>query len=205
MPLEPLTAERRRQQTREYLLRAAAQVFAERGFHEATLDEVAAAAGFTKGAVYSNFKNKEDLFLALVEDAYARDMAAIKETLEASDVPPEARLGDFVQMMRGEMEYLPNLGTLYLEFHLYALRNPTARERLNELERADVRAIADIIESERTQREIEIDEPVERTARIIVALFRGISMMRTSDPEMAGEDLLEGAIAFVSRGLGVET
>ncbi len=205
MPLEPLTAERRRQQTREYLLRAAAQVFAERGFHEATLDEVAAAAGFTKGAVYSNFKNKEDLFLALLEDAYARDMAAIKETLEASDVPPEARLGDFVQMMRGEMEYVPNLGTLYLEFHLYALRNPTARERLNELERADVRAIADIIESERTQREIEIDEPVERTARIIVALFRGISMMRTSDPEMAGEDLLEGAIAFVSRGLGVET
>jgi len=205
MPLEPLTAERRRQQTREYLLRAAAQVFAERGFHEATLDEVAAAAGYTKGAVYSNFKNKEDLFLALLEDAYARDMAAIKKTLEASDVPPEARLGDFVQMMRGEMEYVPNLGALYLEFHLYALRNPTARERMNELERADVRAIADILESERTQREIEIDEPVERTARIIVALFRGISMMRTSDPEMAGEDLLESAIAFVSRGLGVET
>jgi len=205
MPLEPLTAERRRQQTREYLLRAASQVFAERGFHEATLDEVAAAAGYTKGAVYSNFKNKEDLFLALLEDAYARDMAAIKETLEASDVPPEARLGDFVQMMRGEMEYVPNLGALYLEFHLYALRNPTARERMNELERADVRAIADILESERTQREIEIDEPVERTARIIVALFRGISMMRTSDPEMAGEDLLESAIAFVSRGLGVET
>jgi AcrR family transcriptional regulator len=205
MPIEPLTAERRRQQTREYLLRAAAQVFAERGFHEATIDEVASAAGFTKGAVYSNFKNKEDLFLALLEDAYAKDTAAIKETLGASDVPPEARLGDFVQMMRSEMEYVPNLGALYLEFHLYALRNPSARERMNELERADVRAIAEIIESERTQREIEIDEPVERTARIIVALFRGISMMRTSDPEMAGEDLLEGAIAFVSRGLGVET
>ena len=204
MPIEPLTAERRRQQTREYLLHAAAQVFAERGFHEATLDEVASAAGFTKGAVYSNFKNKEDLFLALLEDAYARDTAAIKETLGASDVPPEARLGDFVQMMRSEMEDVPNLGALYLEFHLYALRNPSARERMNELERADVRAIAEIIESERTQREIEIDEPVERTARIIVALFRGISMMRTSDPEMAGEDLLEGAIAFVSRGLGVE-
>jgi AcrR family transcriptional regulator len=205
MPIEPLTAERRRQQTREYLLHAAAQVFAERGFHEATIDEVASAAGFTKGAVYSNFKNKEDLFLALLEDAYAKDTAAIKQTLGASDVPPEARLGDFVQMMRNEMAQMPDLGALYLEFHLYALRNPSARERMNELERADVRAIAEIIESERTQREIEIDDPVERTARIIVALFRGISMMRTSDPEMAGEDLLQGAIAFVSRGLGVET
>jgi AcrR family transcriptional regulator len=205
MPIEPLTAERRRQQTREYLLHAAAQVFAERGFHEATIDEVASAAGFTKGAVYSNFKNKEDLFLALLEDAYAKDTAAIKQTLGASDVPPEARLGDFVRMMRNEMAQMPDLGALYLEFHLYALRNPSARERMNELERADVRAIAEIIESERTQREIEIDDPVERTARIIVALFRGISMMRTSDPEMAGEDLLQGAIAFVSRGLGVET
>ena len=205
MPIEPLTAERRRQQTREYLLDAAAQVFAERGFHEATIDEVASAAGFTKGAVYSNFKNKEDLFLALLEDAYAKDTAAIKQTLGASDVPPEARLGDFVRMMRNEMAQMPDLGALYLEFHLYALRNPSARERMNELERADVRAIAEIIESERTQREIEIDDPVERTARIIVALFRGISMMRTSDPEMAGEDLLQGAIAFVSRGLGVET
>ena len=182
MPIEPLTAERRRQQTREYLLHAAAQVFAERGFHEATIDEVASAAGFTKGAVYSNFKNKEDLFLALLEDAYAKDTAAIKQTLGASDVPPEARLGDFVQMMRNEMAQMPDLGALYLEFHLYALRNPSARERMNELERADVRAIAEIIESERTQREIEIDDPVERTARIIVALFRGISMMRTSDP-----------------------
>jgi AcrR family transcriptional regulator len=206
MDLEPLTAERRRQQTRDYLLRAAAQVFGERGFHAATLDEVATTAGFTKGAVYSNFKNKEDLFLALLEDAYASDVAAIKETLEASDVPPEARLGDFVKMIRGELDHVPNMGALYLEFQLYALRNPTARERLNELERADVRAIADIIEGERALRGIEIHEPAEaeRIARLIVALFRGISMMRTSDPEMAGEDLLESGIAFVSRSLGVE-
>jgi AcrR family transcriptional regulator len=204
MPIEPLTTERRRQQTRDYLLQAAVQVFGERGFHAATLDEVAAAAGFTKGAVYSNFKNKEDLFLALLEDAYASDLAAIKETLEASDVPPEARLGDFVKMIRGELDHVPNMGALYLEFQLYALRNPTARERLNELERADVRAIADIIEGERARRGIEALESAERTARIVVALFRGISMMRTSDPEMAGEDLLESGIAFVSRSLGVE-
>ena len=67
MALDPLTPERRRRQTRDHLLDAAAQVLAERGFHGASLDEVAAAAGFTKGAVYSNFKNKEDLFLALLE------------------------------------------------------------------------------------------------------------------------------------------
>jgi AcrR family transcriptional regulator len=203
MPLEPLTAERRRQQTREYLLQAAAQVFAERGFHEATLDEVAAAAGYTKGAVYSNFKNKEDLFLALLEDSYAREMTALRATIESSDIPPEARIGDFVSLIGGELDRVPDMGALYLEFHLYALRNPAARARMNELEQEDIRAIAEILEVARAERGITIDEPAEQTARIIVALFRGISMMRTANPEVAGEELLEAAIAFVTRAQGI--
>ena len=202
-PIEPLTADRRRQQTREYLLQAAAEVFAERGFYAASLDEVAAAAGFTKGAVYSNFKNKEDLFLALLEDAYARELSALKNTMALSDVPPEARLGDFVTLIGGELDRAPGMGALYLEFHLYALRNPVARERLNELEQRDVCAIAEILKAEREQRGLSVDEPVERTARIIVALFRGISMMRTANPEVAGDELLEAAIAFVTRAQGI--
>src|SRR5919204_3512035 len=61
--IEPLTPERRRAMTRQHLLEAAAIVFARKGFHESTLDEVAATAGFSKGAVYSNFKSKDDLFV----------------------------------------------------------------------------------------------------------------------------------------------
>jgi AcrR family transcriptional regulator len=203
MPLEPLTAERRRQQTREYLLQAAAEVFAKRGFHAATLDEVAAAAGFTKGAVYSNFKNKDDLFLALLEDSYGREIEALQATLAHSDVPPEARIGDFVALIGGELDRAP-AGTLYLEFYLYALRNPVARARMNELEQEDIRAIAEILESERHKRGIVDVEPAERTARIIVALFRGIFMMRTANPEVAGRELIEAAIEFVTRAQGIE-
>lgn len=203
MPLEPLTADRRRQQTRDYLLQAAAEVFAERGFYAATLDEVAATAGFTKGAVYSNFKNKEDLFLALLEDAYARERTALQETMARSDIPPEARISDFVSLIGGELDRVPAMGALYLEFHLYALRNPAARERMNELEQEDIREIAEILRLEREERGIQDEEPPERTARIIVALFRGISMMRTANPEVAGEELLEAAIAFVTRAQGI--
>jgi AcrR family transcriptional regulator len=72
MAFEPLTPDRRRQQTRELLLEAAAKVLSERGYHGASLDEVASVAGFTKGAVYSNFKNKEDLFLALLDSLRER-------------------------------------------------------------------------------------------------------------------------------------
>ena len=164
---------------------------------------MAAAAGFTKGAVYSNFKNKEDLFLALLEDAYAREMTALRATIEGSDIPPEARIGDFVSLIGGELDRVPNMGALYLEFHLYALRNPAARARMNELEEQDIAAIAEILQAERDQRGIAVEEPAERTARIIVALFRGINMMRTANPEVAGEELLEAAIAFVTRAQGI--
>src|SRR6202020_2624007 len=101
MNLEPLTPERRRQQTREHLLAAAAQVFAERGFHGASLDEVAAVAGFTKGAVYSNFKNKEGLLLALFKANYDREMDAIRTALNDTETPPENRISDFVALIRG--------------------------------------------------------------------------------------------------------
>lgn len=62
-----LSRQESRQQTRERLLEAATKVFSKRGFYEASLDEVAEEAGFSKGAVYSNFANKEGLFMALLD------------------------------------------------------------------------------------------------------------------------------------------
>jgi AcrR family transcriptional regulator len=201
MTFEPLTAERRKQQTREYLLEAAAQVFAERGFSGATLDEVAARAGFTKGAVYSNFKSKDDLFLALIEDGYRREMQALYETIEGSEVPPQQRLGDFAGLIRNEMrEVGDDWPSLYLEFTLYAMRHPEARARLSELEEEDIRGVAELIEGNGTQPEA----AALTQARLITALFRGLGLMRALDPERAGPELLEEAIAFVIRGLGEE-
>jgi len=203
MTFEPLTAERRRQQTRDYLLQAAARVFAERGYHAASIDEVAAAAGFTKGAVYSNFKNKEDLFLALIESAYNQELAKLRTTYESSDVPPEDRLGDFAGLIRGELGSLPdNWGMLYLEFSLYAMRNPSARERLTELEEMDIAAISELIRDGRERMGVELDESPESAARIIVALFRGIGLMRSLSPESVDAKLIADALTFIVRGLG---
>src|ERR1700730_16732146 len=79
---EPLTPERRRAMTRQHLLDAAAIVFARNGFHGSTLDEVAATAGFTKGAFCSNFKTKDDLFLELLEERMNRQFAVVTDVLE---------------------------------------------------------------------------------------------------------------------------
>src|SRR5580692_1485230 len=153
MTIQPLTPERRRQQTREHLLAAAAQVFAERGFHGASLDAVAAAAGFSKGAVYSNFKNKEDLFLALLESIYSREMRLLRATLEASEVPPESRLTDFLPLILDGVGQTPspeNWAVLYMEFALFAMRNPAAQRKLAEIDEANIAAVAELISEEKT-------------------------------------------------------
>jgi AcrR family transcriptional regulator len=202
MAIDPLTPERRRQQTRDYLLKAAAQVFAERGFHAASLDEVAAAAGFTKGAVYSNFKNKEDLFLALLADIQEREMTALHATIDASDIPPEERLPDFVHLIRDEIAAVgANWDVLYQEFIVYAMRNAAAREKLAAFDVATMEKVAELIGEEQAREGVATPEPLDHVARIISALFRGISIMRAIDADAVDEEFLESVMAFLTRGL----
>jgi AcrR family transcriptional regulator len=80
-----------RAQTREALLDAAAKVFAQRGFHGASVDAIAEEAGYTKGAVYAHFDSKEGLFLALVDDRIARQVEAVEAILDESSSPDEAQ------------------------------------------------------------------------------------------------------------------
>jgi AcrR family transcriptional regulator len=203
MAIEPLTPERRRQQTREHLLAAAAQVFAERGFHGASLDEVATVAGFTKGAVYSNFKNKEDLFLALFRARYEQESEALRETLDASDVPADARLSDFVGLFQdqGHLAH-SNFGLLYQEFWLYAARNPAVRKEFTQIDDEAAESLAELLAAERKTVGLDpLEDPVQ-TARIIEVLFRGIGLLRILQPDVADQSFIETAIAFVARGLG---
>src|SRR5919202_3075808 len=96
MPVETTRNRRelKQERTRAQLLDAAAEVFARRGYHVATLEEVAAEAGYTKGAVYSNFESKEALFLALVDQEIANRVQEIGLVVEAAaagkDIEAEA-------------------------------------------------------------------------------------------------------------------
>ncbi len=71
-----------RAQTRARVLRAAGQVFAERGYERSSLDDVAAAAGLTKGAIYSSFSGKEELFYALMEERINERLALVADVID---------------------------------------------------------------------------------------------------------------------------
>src|SRR5712692_5791331 len=77
-----LTPERRRELTREALLDAATTVFARKGYGAGTLEEIADAAGLTTGAVYSNFGNKQELFLAVIARRNNRLLEAYRQKLD---------------------------------------------------------------------------------------------------------------------------
>ena len=144
--VEPWTRERRVEHTRTLLLDAAEEVFAEKGFTPASLDDIARAAGYTKGAIYKHFATKEDLFLAVSDrywrryfDNFAEVMASAKQ-VGAREFDEIAKRWRTLSRDRGAEH-----AALGHEFTLYLLRNPEARERVASKRSEVVEALAKFI------------------------------------------------------------
>ncbi len=118
----------RTEETQAKILDAALAIFSEQGFEKTQLEEVAARAGYTRGAIYAHYSSKEDLFLALMEHRVLTKFAAIRKVIEAE---PEVskRPGIFKRWLAAQLSDQA-WGTLMLEFKLYALRRPQSREKL---------------------------------------------------------------------------
>lgn len=129
--VEPWTRERRLEHTRSLLLDAAEEVFAEKGFMAATLDDIARTAGYTKGALYKHFAVKEDLFLAVSGRYWQRFFDNFTELMATSTELGPRELDDIAERWR---QLSRDRGTdhaaLGHEFTLYLLRNPDAQKRV---------------------------------------------------------------------------
>jgi len=202
MTLEPLTPARRRAMTREHLLDAAEIVFTRHGFHGSSLDEVAATAGFTKGAVYSNFKSKDDLFLALLDDREARQAAALREELARGPRPRAEGLPRVGELISDNWNGGWNL--LYLEFVLYAARNPDARTRLAASARKVHEAVEQMMDSEFARSGAAPPFPTSLMATIAIALFSGLGVGAIVDPESDTQETLDATLEFLYSTIGVD-
>jgi AcrR family transcriptional regulator len=129
--VERWTRERRLEHTRSLLVDAAEEVFAEKGFTAATLDDIAHAAGYTKGAIYKHFDTKEELFLAVSDRYWRRYFDNFAEVMSASEEVGARELDEIArrwqQLSRDRGADHAALGH---EFTLYLRRNPEARERV---------------------------------------------------------------------------
>ena len=114
-------------QTRERLLDAALTVFSRRGYHAAAVEEVAAEAGYSKGAVYSNFSNKEELFLALIDRRFASDIQGYPGIINFMTDGLQLEKGsEFKEQVMKDHTW----NVLMVEFFLYAIRADTNRKNL---------------------------------------------------------------------------
>src|SRR3954454_21935814 len=127
-----MTREERKAQTRSDLLRAASRLFVRNGFVATSLSDIAEEAALTKGAVYSNFDSKEELFLALLQETDRPDNAARQEETAPSDLSaavgdtPEERAAAWGRAIGGRRRSRKNVA-LFLEMNAVALRSDRAR------------------------------------------------------------------------------
>ncbi|WP_024441881.1 TetR/AcrR family transcriptional regulator [Mycobacterium sp. UM_WGJ] len=129
--VEQWTRERRLERTRSLLLDAAEEVFAEKGFTTATLDDIAQAAGYTKGAIYKHFAAKDELFLAVSDRYWRRYFENFAEVMANATQVGVRELDDIAERwQRLSRDRGAEHAALGYEFTLYLLRNPEARDRV---------------------------------------------------------------------------
>jgi AcrR family transcriptional regulator len=191
-----LTRDQRKAQTRERLLATAKDVLLRRGFHAATLDEIALEAGLTKGAVYSNFASKAHLFLAVV-DARARVQAPTR----SQDAVHVTSLEDLARRhARAAIADDPDgrWASVLIEAWAAADDDEPFRAALLERNRAINSQIARHIEEVATRSGMEFPYPVETLAQSCGGMLRGLLLQRLLDRARVPSEVIEDAfVAFV--------
>jgi AcrR family transcriptional regulator len=117
--------------TRSHLMRSARHIFARDGFEHARIEDIALRARKTRGAFYDNFKDKEDVFLAIFEEDMARDLTELSPLLLA--LPTIKERMDALAQYLGRLSKDVERMLLNVEFKLYAVRHPHKRKRLADL------------------------------------------------------------------------
>jgi AcrR family transcriptional regulator len=125
----------RRAATRQRLLTAASAIFAERGMHGATVEDICEAAGFTRGAFYSNFASKEELFFALLRQEKEQVLDQLERVVgDEGPAPADGgpdMIDHFVQRFLASNPMDRQRHLVHVEFWLHAIRNPEAARELN--------------------------------------------------------------------------
>jgi AcrR family transcriptional regulator len=160
--------------TRERLLAAAERVIDRHGFGGASIDLISAEAGYSKGAIYSNFESKEAVFLELLRQYMARDMAALEQIVGLEPAELSAALTGWLETMDTQSD-CPLLVT---ELQLLARRSPAFAERYYALQDQQIRTLAKILQRyfEAASASLPMD-PLD-LARTMTALAHGLSLQR---------------------------
>ena len=193
-----MTRKERQEQTREQVIEAAARVFARRGYHRATVDEIASEAGFTIGALYSNFSGKEELFMAIADRQTQARVAEI-EAIADGDRGRGRRAPRPPSSIRGFLEADPDWPLLFYEFWSLSVRNPELQGELAKRRDAIRDALAETLERVAAQAGFELRFPAPMLATAIAASINGLAFEHAADPDALPDEVFA---EFVTAVLG---
>jgi len=191
-----LTRQESRALTQQKLLEAAAKIFARQGFAGASIEEIAESAGFSRGAFHANFRSKDALFLALVEQQVEALLSGIHQ-LFARPLPAE----ETRKNLRAAYAYCSGADKdaflLLTEAQLYALRNPSFGKKL----RALFGAIHDNLlrSSEHFQKQMGCEDPALARKLVLVgfALSHGLTLHNLMDPDRYSDTMVSDSARLV--------
>jgi AcrR family transcriptional regulator len=199
-----LPREERKQRTRAELLGMARRVFEERGFHAASLEEIAEEAGYSKGAIYSNFSGKDELFLAVLEEHIEqRARAVVDAALDGEDF--EAAVRAVARSARDAGEREPRWAALLVEYWTHVSRRDGVRAVVLGLHERQLDAFTVVIEELARRHGVVFRIPAREVVRGTGALGRGLALERLLAPELPIGELFEelfvaATLGFVDRG-----
>jgi AcrR family transcriptional regulator len=195
-----LTQAERKQRTRGDLVATARKAFLERGFHGASLDEIAEQAGYSKGAVYSNFAGKDELFLAVLDAQFEQRARILADVL----LDEESLEGSFRAVSRSMVaadEGEPGWTPLLLEFWAHASRRPHLQKAVSERRERFFTIIAGLIDELASRHGVSLKIPAKEVARGSNALARGIALDGLLDPDTISAELFEEMHTAYCQGL----
>jgi AcrR family transcriptional regulator len=191
-----LNRREQQEQTRELLLDAAAMVFARRGYHEASVEEIASEAGFSTGAVYSNFSGKEELFLALADREVEKQVAeihAVAEGVEAGGEAAAEASRQFQELLKRDRDW----PLLFYEFWSFGVRNARIQGEFAKRRQAVQDALAETLERLAAQLGFELRFPAPMLATAISATLNGLAFERAADPGAISDEVLGEFVAAI--------
>ena len=193
-----------RDDTCEKLFEAAARVFEDQGIGGASIEAIAAAAGFTRGAFYSNFKSKDELIIAMLEDHVEQ---TIRRNLDLLD--RHKNLADFIDALktidRSHQDPLARSPLLHMEMILFVARAEKRRPDLAKRLRARRKLIVDIVETTLKNNGKNGSLNSTWTGAIVLALEDGFRLHRLIDPETTPADSFLRAIGDLQRSMGISS
>ena len=190
--------------TRQRLIDSAASVFLRRGFHGATLAEIAGASGVTTGAVYASFAGKDELFLAVFEEDVAARVVEVDEAL-ASSTEADEKVSRAAEQWMQKLAAEPGWFPLVAEFWAHAVRRPSLRERFAIPFGALPVALGRHLSGRVGDRGSELPLSPEELGRVVKALGNGLALEKLADPEHVSDQIFGRALEIFLAGVEART